>query len=681
MKLKSMKRVYAFMLTCVMSLGFVIGLAVLSSTVAYAKDTCKTVTGSIYEFDEDSKYNFSGSDPSSYAYTDGSLSVSGNIYKTSEINGITSFAVKRDYTNDDEDYNLIIAYTRTSHLTGTVENIWSITEDNTKKVDFISLDSKIGRGAIIIQTSKDGINWITSKIETDVFKENPSPTGTAYSTFSTNDVQLANGCYYRVIVAYELAKPTGSSKFLFFNKDNYEYKKQAEVYEFYAYDVTAENTTVSTNTKKYNLGSKVRTKKFEGYYGSKTITNKDPHYGWDLGQFFVSGYTDTVKDTDGNIVFLKNVGDQVSLWFNLQQDLNALNGNSKLTLEADIAGSDQYFETPIMDFGRGALIIRKNTYENVTESPVVYTNYLEATATVGANTKVDLFEEGDYEVALDYSVKNDKILVFGNSILPGQSHYRIYFRFSVRNSNSMFYPRDVITTSELANNVFTRNGFYLDLAKSHYLQLNIVKEVLKDGATGLTEDVRLNTSAKDGDRYTDEGIYTITVTNQYTNKSTTKKIYVGENNLLKAYMVTGLLISEIQDKIANGATIADDGTIVELIPIEIESGPTTQTKEKIELPEIIAPEEESTLEETITLTETIAPEEAPILEETAVPDVSYSIQDSDTENADDGMDEETKSTFPMVTFVAVAVIAVVGGTFFATKKKRIILIQKTKKGE
>lgn len=669
MKLKSMKMAYAFMLICVMSLGFVSGLGVLSSTAAYAKDTSKTVTGSIYEFDEDSKYNFSDADPSSSAYTDGILSVSGNIYKTSENNGITSFAVKRDYTNDDEDYNLIIKYTRTPRFIGTVENVWSNTEDNTKKVDSISLDSKIGKGAIIIQTSKDGINWITSRIETDVFKENPAATGTTYASFSTNDVQLANGCYYRVIVAYELMKSTESSKFLFFNKDNYEYKKQAEVYEFYAYDVTGENTTVSTNTRKYNLGSKVRTEKFEGYFGSKTITNKDPHYGWDLGQFFVSGYTDTVKDTDGNIVFLKNVGDQVSLWFNLQQDLNSLNGNSKLTIEADTAGADQYFETPTIDFGRGALIIRKTTYENVTEAPIIYTNYLEAIATVGANTKVDLFEEGDYEVALDYSVKNDKIVILGNSILPGESHYRIYFRFSVRNSNSMFYPRDVKTTSELANNVYTRNGFYLDLANSRYLQLNIVKEVLKDGAIGLTEDVRFNTSAKDGDSYTEEGIYTITVTNQYTNKSTKKKIYIGENNLLKAYIVTGLSISEIQHKIANGATIADDGTIVELIPIDLEPEATSQSEE-IETPE-----------ETIALTETMTPEEASTLEGIATTDVRDSSQDRDAENADEEMDDGTKSTFPIALFIVLTVIAVTGAIFFAMNRKKVNSSTGTKKGE
>jgi len=43
-----------------------------------------------------------------------------------------------------------------------------------------------------------------------------------------------------------------------------------------------------------------------------------------------------------------------------------------------------------------------------------------------------------------------------------------------------------------------------------------------------------------------EGIYTITVSNPYTEEETVKKIYVGTNSVLKAYMTTGYAISDIQ---------------------------------------------------------------------------------------------------------------------------------------
>ena len=98
-------------------------------------------------------------------------------------------------------------------------------------------------------------------------------------------------------------------------------------------------------------------------------------------------------------------------------------------------------------------------------------------------------------------------------------------------------------------------------AKSRYLKVNIKREVLKDSADGLVEDIRFNGPAKDGAEYTDEGIYTITVHNEYTNQFTVKKIYVGTNNILRAYMTTGLSIPEINDLVGQGATISDDGTI------------------------------------------------------------------------------------------------------------------------
>src|SRR5699024_9351209 len=106
------------------------------------------------------------------------------------------------------------------------------------------------------------------------------------------------------------------------------------------------------------------------------------------------------------------------------------------------------------------------------------------------------------------------------------------------------------------------------LAKSRYLEINVKKEVLHEGAAGLTEDVRFNKPASDGEKYTDEGIYTITVSNPYTEEETVKKIYVGTNNVLKAYMKTGYSIGHIQSLLKDGATIDDAGNIT--IPEKVE---------------------------------------------------------------------------------------------------------------
>lgn len=259
---------------------------------------------------------------------------------------------------------------------------------------------------------------------------------------------------------------------------------------------------------------------------------------------------------------MKNIGDTVTLWYNLEQDIDKLNGDESITINTDTNGYDERFDVKKTDFGRGTLIIRHTDYQNHTGDPIIYTDYLSAKAKKKANVKVELFEEGDYEVALDYEIKKNNINIFGWDPFPSYYNYRTYFKFSVRNGNCMVYPFDVKTGDELLNTSVTENGFYLDLAKSRYLDIDIKKEVLNEGANGLTEDIQFNRPAKDGDKYTDEGIYTITVSNRYTEQQTVKKIYVGTNDILKAYVTTGFEIPDITKQLSMGATISDDGKLI-----------------------------------------------------------------------------------------------------------------------
>ena len=326
-------------------------------------------------------------------------------------------------------------------------------------------------------------------------------------------------------------------------------------------------------TRQFYLGTTVNTGKDNGYSGSKPIDKDDPHFGWNLGRFFVTGYTSSTTDDAGNPVFLKTVGDKVTLWFHLEQDINMLNGNKNLAIYDDKNGYDKYFGVPQTGFGQGTLIIRYTDHRNLAGEPVVYTNYLAASATQGADTQVELFEEGDYEIALDYEIRETFLMI------PTYTNYRISFRFSVRNGNCMVFPFDTVTGAELTNTALTENGFYLDLAKSRYLDINIRKEVLAEGANGLTEDTRFNRPAREGEHYTDEGIYTITVRNRYTNQETQKVIYVGTNDVLKAHVTTGLPISEITYQLSNGATVAPDGTI---IPPPTETEPPAPSQEESE---------------------------------------------------------------------------------------------------
>lgn len=279
-----------------------------------------------------------------------------------------------------------------------------------------------------------------------------------------------------------------------------------------------------------------------GYAKQDTISGDDKHFGWRLGRFFLTGFTRVTADENQQPVFIKTLGDSVTLWFDLEQDIDALNGNTQLSLAADANGYDQQFGIPKTNFGRGTLIVRHTDYQNAKNEPAVYTDYLLAKGTTGANTRIVLHEEGDYEVALDYEVQDSEL----THITSKFGNYRIFLRFSIRNGNCMVYPFDLLTGAELQNTAVAEAGFSLDLARSRYLDINVRRAVLVETANGVIEDERFNRPAKDGDRYTQEGIYTISVSNRYTGESTTKTIFVGSQELLETYVRNGFSLERLK---------------------------------------------------------------------------------------------------------------------------------------
>ena len=429
----------------------------------------------------------------------GSFSLEGNIVEDGERNGFKAYYVE----NGDVSFTLTL---NDQFLPDQRKDGWEISLDQAQRINndriIYGLDLTFHEGAVIVQVSSDSKHWIPYTYHCGVFSALRTH-GTINQTFTTNSIQLNNGCYYRITFAYELKKEKAEKSFF---GSKYDYINYAEVYQFYLYNEEAKNYMDIASMQQYRLGNTIKTE--DNFYGMEIIDPKDKHYGWDLGYFFISGFTEH-RELNENHIFLKNVGDEITLWFNLQQDINAPTGNSKLAIKNDNDITDQYFGLPKTNFGRGALIVRYTDYQNISHDPIVYTNFLEAAAFPFANTKIELFEEGDYEVALDYSI--DK------------NHYKIPFTFSIRNSNCMVYPFDVITKSELVNNSYTEDGFYLDLARSRYLEINVKRVVMVNGV----EDIRFNKSARDGEQYIDDGIYIITVRNKVTGEQTEKRIYVG----------------------------------------------------------------------------------------------------------------------------------------------------------
>lgn len=656
--MRKLKSILTVVLTTVMICGIALG----SYQGAFAQENndvdSETVPGMVYQFDEKGNYNLSDTDNTystdSGTESDGQFIITGNISSVSERNGIPEYAVNGG--------PLTFSFNYDDDLLKASEDEDQLVDENAKKVNGTALNSEIKKGALIIQTSKDGEIWfnVPGATFTNIFKDNPDGLKEFYTT---TDVQMVNGCYYRILIAYKTSIRTQKARRFPPRLERHEYKKYVEAYSFYAYDETVVDITVPESKNRRNLGSKVRTKG-EGYQGSAAMDNDDPHFGWEIGQFFVGGFTDYEDDTEGNPIFLKNNGDRLSLWFELQQDINKCYGNSAIKVIADTQGSDAHFEVPggvneTTDFGRGALIVRKTNPDGTKGRPQIYTNYLEASASTDAVTKVDLLEEGDYEVALDYAVKFDKTRILGKSILPETAKYKIFFKFSVRNGNSMIFLFDTNSGSELSSGSFTENGFRIDYANSQYLRVNVKREVLKDGFDGLTEDTRFNSVATDGDVFTDEGVYTITVTNRDLENvdPTVKRVYVGTDNILKAYMVNNMSISEIKEMLALGATITDEGII---IPPEPEPESESAVEPEAQVQES-ADEADTTIEEAVAATD----------EETA-PDNSAQDKTLTEKDGTESVVEERAQEKPNTPIMPIAIVAVVvvAGMFFLISRKK-----------
>lgn len=517
--------------------------------VASAEGGKADINGRIYELEESKEYSESDNTfaNSSSDNAFGKFTVQGNITEQGVKNGAPSFLVK--------DSSVSFSYTYSDSLFNASEEEWHLADDGRTVINGVNLDAKAGMGAVVLQVSIDGEKWFTEQKRTNVFKDVPVENQPFYSP---NEIQLLNGCYYRAIIAYETVRKTDPTKVLFVDVDNYEYKRHMEVYDFYVQLEETANNPIDRNVEKFTMGTAVNAGHDKGFSESNPIELHDVHYNWNLGNFYVSGHTDVKTDTDGQTVILKNCGDKVTLWFDLLQDIDKLNGMSNLKINNDGNGYDQKFRIPQTDFGRGTLIIRHTDYEGVKHDPVIYTNYLEALASPNANNIVQLFEEGDYEVSLDYEIMDDQIIDYFYN-------YSISFSFKVRNGNTMVFPIELETYSELTNTAVTDKGFRIDLANSRYLSVTVQKTRWVKGVSGYTEDVRFNSPAKEGDTYTDEGIYTIKAVNSYTGEEIEKKIYVGTDSVLIAAMNpanSGYSVNDIYALVSSGATIDSNGVII-----------------------------------------------------------------------------------------------------------------------
>jgi|GEM_PF-1751927 len=261
-----------------------------------------------------------------------------------------------------------------------------------------------------------------------------------------------------------------------------------------------------------------------GYRKTDPVAGEDPHSGWQMGRFLLSGYTERTGDQK-KPTFIKAPGDKLILWFDLEQNIHAIRGNKDLYVTNDKRTYDWEFQPEKSDFGRGALFI-EHTDPKYKTNKQMYFDFLAAKET-NANTWVEIYEEGTYRVALDYELEKNKRI--------GADHYnyRIAFEFDVVNGSYMFYLFDVKYGNELEDGAVSQNGFKIDLAMSNAVSITYKRSTLNQNGTGL--DVREANSASDHDEFTKLGVYEVTAINKETRERLTKTIFVGTQEELEEY--------------------------------------------------------------------------------------------------------------------------------------------------
>lgn len=190
----------------------------------YASDN--SPNGIIYELQNDSGYDVSEDKPiKKFKYgrnSMGELILFGTINKESTYNGVTAYSVSDVLT---------FGYKYDGEYQTKNKDAWNIYSDGGKKVNGTKT-GKVKTGSILIEKSVDRKSWkkATDPCK-DFFAKNKDGKENLYS-IELEDIK--DGMYYRVTVAYTMARRTGVEKIAGLIPDDvYEYLECIEIYECY----------------------------------------------------------------------------------------------------------------------------------------------------------------------------------------------------------------------------------------------------------------------------------------------------------------------------------------------------------------------------------------------------------------------------------------------------------------
>lgn len=185
-----------------------------------------------------------------------------------------------------------------------------------------------------------------------------------------------------------------------------------------------------SDEQRYQMGSTVNAGMDIGFVGAEEIKSGDPHSGWEIGEFFLSGYG-SVSHHGEVVEFRVPKGGSVGLWFQLWQNIDMLNADPGFSISDDVNGEDIEMGVSEQDFGRGALIVARKGWDSSEEEIEVTPDYLSEHASLGQVCEVGCFSAGHHRVSLDYELREDVLVFLEFSVLPEFCNYKIAFEFDV----------------------------------------------------------------------------------------------------------------------------------------------------------------------------------------------------------------------------------------------------------
>lgn len=226
MNIKSKKKAIISVISVMMLIISLFATVVIASANNAKASSTITIDAKTYEFSEDNGYNFSSaSEVSSMSFGKkqlGSLSISGEITDTSSYRNKTAYGVS-------DNSQISFSYSYDGSLLTDNKDEWHLIDDTGTSVDGFNLSGSIGKGVMMVQKSSDGSTWVdAANPVVNFYSSNSSGKSNFYTTSGTD---VAQGMFYRVIMAYKTTIRT-SSGFIGIGQ-KWETKKHVEVYEFY----------------------------------------------------------------------------------------------------------------------------------------------------------------------------------------------------------------------------------------------------------------------------------------------------------------------------------------------------------------------------------------------------------------------------------------------------------------